>query len=107
MGLCRWEIKSVGGFIFGIGARNELHITISTNFTENRVVRKSEDVDWLRNVLMVDYPGYFLPHLPEDRELNEDDKKGIASRIGDIESFLNKIMGCPTFHFSKHVQVFF
>ena len=63
----KWEVKSVGGFIFGIGSRNELHLTISTNFTENRVVRKSEDVDWLKDILNVDYPGYFLPFLEKDR----------------------------------------
>jgi hypothetical protein len=77
----RYEIKSVGGFIFGIGSRNELHLTISTNFTDNRVSRKSEDVDWLRTILAVDHPGYFLPFLEVDRELNQDDKKGIATRI--------------------------
>lgn len=76
----RCEIKSVGGFIFGIGSRNELNITISTNFTDNRVVRKGEDADWLRNILMVTYPGFFIPPLEEDRELNSDDHKGIEKR---------------------------
>lgn len=37
----RWEIKSVGGFIFGIGAKNELEFTISSNFTNRKVMRKN------------------------------------------------------------------
>lgn len=74
------EIKSVGGFIFGIGARNELNLTISTNFTDNKVVRKGEDADWLRSVLAVNYPGYYLPPLEPERELNSDDHKGIEKR---------------------------
>lgn len=37
----KWEIKSVGGFIFGIGSRNELHLSISTNFSQGVVERKS------------------------------------------------------------------
>ena len=43
-----WDIKKTGGFIFGIGSKNELEITLITNFSEVTVVRKSEDVDWLR-----------------------------------------------------------
>lgn len=36
-----WEIKKSGGFLFGIGAKNELEITFITNFTSDPVVRKS------------------------------------------------------------------
>ena len=82
-------------------------MSISTNFSEGRVERKSEDIDWLRKILAVDYPGYYLPYLEEDRELNSDDTKGITTRIAEIEGFLNKIMRRTPFQFSRHVQVFF
>ncbi len=36
-----WEIKKTGGFLFGIGSKNELEITLITNFTTDPVVRKS------------------------------------------------------------------
>jgi hypothetical protein len=59
----RWEIKSVGGFIFGIGARNELELTISTNFTPNKIARKDEDCDWLKSILISKHAGSYVPPL--------------------------------------------
>lgn len=84
-----------------------MHLTIATNFSDGKVERKSEDIDWLRRILAVDYPGHFLPYLEEDRELNAEDVKGISARIAEIEGFLNKIMRCTPFQYSRHVHVFF
>lgn len=36
-----WQIKKTGGFLFGIGSKNQLEITFITNFTSDTVVRKS------------------------------------------------------------------
>jgi len=38
-------------------------VTISTNFTPNRIVRKGEEVDWLRSVLITNFPGWYVPPL--------------------------------------------
>lgn len=77
----RWEIKSVGGFIFGIGSRNELEMTIRSNFTEKKVVRKDDDCDWLRSILVAKYAGSYVPPLQHSHEFAPDDKKGINARI--------------------------
>jgi hypothetical protein len=71
------------------------------------VVRKGEDADWLRNVLVMNFPGFFIPPLDEERELNSDDHKGIEKRKNEIEVFLNKLMSFEVFHHSRHVQAFF
>jgi hypothetical protein len=76
-----WEIKSVGGFIFGFGARNELELTISSNFTTRKVMRKNEDCDWLKHILSEKNGGSYVPPLEISREFDANDKKGINSRI--------------------------
>lgn len=62
-----WDIKKTGGFLFGIGAKNELEITLMTNFSEATVVRKSEEVDWLRETLCAKFPGSYIPPLEPSR----------------------------------------
>ena len=59
----KWEVASVGGFIFGIGAHNELKLQIASNFTEEKVIRKGEDCDWLRKMLIHKHVGCFVPPL--------------------------------------------
>lgn len=53
----------MGGFIFGIGARNELELTFRSNFTDKKVVRKDEDCDWLRSILVAKCAGSYVPPL--------------------------------------------
>lgn len=60
-------MKSVGGFIFGIGSRNELELVIGSNFTGAKVVRKVEDCDWLKTILTLRHPGCYVPPLEHSR----------------------------------------
>lgn len=103
----RPEIKSVGGFLFGFGARNELEVTISCNFVGEKVVRRGEDCDWLRKILIQNHPGCFVPPLEIERELDAQDKKGIANRVSELEKFLNAMLAYPVFHTSRFVREFF
>jgi len=43
-------------------------------------MRKGLDCDWLRRMLISNYPCHFIPPLENERELNREDKKGIYNR---------------------------
>ena len=81
--------------MFGIGAKNELEITLITNFTETTAVRKSEDVDWLRETLCAKFPGSFIPPLETTRHIEPEDKTGIMRRVKQIIFFLNSVVNFP------------
>ena len=74
-------VTQVGGFIFGIGAKNEIEMTLSTNFTHCKVIRKSTDCDWLRSMLIKNYTGEWVPPLAEERDFSKADAKGIEARV--------------------------
>jgi hypothetical protein len=102
----RWEIKSVGGFIFGIGSRNELEITFRSNFTDKKVVRKDEDCDWLRNILVAKCSGSYVAPLQPSHEFASDDKKGINGRIEEVAKFVNTLLNYSVFHYSPDLRQF-
>lgn len=56
-------------------------MTIRANFSEKKVIRKDEDCDWLRNILVAKFAGSYVPPLQPSHEFAADDKKGINARI--------------------------
>lgn len=69
-------------------------------------MRKDEDCDWLRNILISKHAGSYVPPLETFKELSSDDKKGIAARISEVTSFLNALLIYPVFHYSPDLKQF-
>ena len=100
------EVIQVGGFIFGIGSHNELQMVLCNNFNDWRVLRKDEDCEWLRKMLIQKHPGCFVPPLEPSRELSSHDERGIRARTNHIENFLNTLLKYPEYQCSRFLKRF-
>ena len=58
-------------------------------------MRRSEDVDWLRETLCSKFPGSYIPPLEATRHIEPEDKTGIMRRVKQIISFLNSVVRFP------------
>lgn len=59
------------------------------------VRRRYSDFEWLRNVLVKHYPGYFVPPLPPKKAIGNLNEDFLDERQGDLHRFMNRLCQDP------------
>lgn len=81
----------MGGFL-GLGGRYVIELTLAPNFSSSLIIRRSDDADWLHQMLVARYPGSYVPPLTETPTFEPEDKLAISKRAKEIVQFLNNLV---------------
>lgn len=82
------------------------YITGYFNNREFKVRRTLDEFKYFRYLLLLNYPGIFIPKLPSNTKILSKDKASIKIRLVLIQSFLNKISKINILSSSKETRMF-